>query len=191
MPAVANAVKRLLHNPLRRTPRAAEAYFQILATEPLPAGAAAEGISRSPALFCSAVLLLLAACSPGGGSPGPAMAALPASVEATCEDAPPLRQQSADAARQAAESRGDQSRIVHHARANFLASLAVLAELRCSVTAAEADGALDDALRAASSAAETPSFYEQAHRWSDANAHATRAIDLLVRQLPPPEPPRP
>jgi hypothetical protein len=34
MPALATAVKRLLQNPLRRTPRAAEAYFQILATEP-------------------------------------------------------------------------------------------------------------------------------------------------------------
>jgi hypothetical protein len=137
------------------------------------------------AVSCTAALLLLTACEGGSGAATTTAARLPAEVAAACADAPQLRQQASDELRQASAERGDQARIVRGARANFLASLAVFAELRCVTGHTADDHALDAALQAARSAETAGSFYEQANRWADANFEATSAVELLVQRLLP------
>jgi len=139
---------------------------------------------RMPVVLCSAVVLLLTACDAGSEAATTAAPVLAATPSAACSDAPELRQRATDERRQVAAARGDQARIVAGSRVNFHASLAVIAELRCSVTFAEADQALEVAFQAARDAEASASFYQQASDWGEANLAATRAIDMLVRRLP-------
>jgi len=97
-----------------------------------------------------------------------------------------LRQRAVDDRRQSDELRSDHERIYVGNRAGFFASLAIIADLKCKVTPAEADEALKPAFEAARKAEDTSSMYEMAFRWGEADFMATQVIALLVQQLPAP-----
>lgn len=82
--------------------------------------------------------------------------------------------------------KSDQERMYTGNRANYFASLAVVAELKCRITLAEADEALKPAFEAARKAEAASSTYERGFRWSEADFIATRVIALLIQQLPAP-----
>jgi hypothetical protein len=109
---------------------------------------------------------------------------VPAAVN--CTDAPQLRQRALDDRRLSGQSSSDQDKINVGNRARFLASLAIVAELKCKVTLAAADDALQPALDAARKAQETPSFYERTVLWGEADFMATQVVAMLVQQLPAP-----
>jgi hypothetical protein len=81
---------------------------------------------------------------------------------------------------------GDRARIIQGNRANFLASLAVVAEFRCKAGGGEVNALLEKALEIGRVAETTTSEYEAASRWTDADLVAAEAIALLVSQLPAP-----
>lgn len=110
----------------------------------------------------------------------------PAPTAVSCTDAPQLRQRAIDDRRQRAELDSDHERIYIGNRANFFASLAIVADLKCKVTLAEVDEALKPAFEAARKAEATRSMYERALSWGEADFIATQVIALLVRQLPGP-----
>jgi len=109
---------------------------------------------------------------------------LPATVN--CADASTLRADAADARRYIAEQAGDRAQIIRGNRAKFLASLAVVAELRCKVSAGEVEALLEKALEVARVAETTRSEYEAAREWTEADLVAAEALALLVSQLPAP-----
>ena len=131
------------------------------------------------------ILMLSTACSGGttGSSDLARAAAVPMAV--SCDDAAQLRQQAADDRRHSEESRSDQSRVAIGNRANFFASLAIVAELKCKVTLVEADEALTRVLDTAREAEAARSFYEGAHGWGEAEFEVTRVISMLIQQLGP------
>lgn len=139
---------------------------------------------RMRLVLAPAAGLLLAACTSGGQSENTGGMAIVASDTVACADAPQLRQRAADERRRMLETSADQTRLVLAGRANFLASLAVVADLHCATTDQDATEALQTALRTARSAEGTPGFYAQAMQWAEANFAATRAIENLVQRRP-------
>jgi hypothetical protein len=113
-----------------------------------------------------------------------ASSGIPAAV--TCGNASQLRQRAANDRSRVGESRSDHERISVGSRANFLATLAVIADLKCKVTDAQADDAIKPALEAARRAEETDSVYEKTRGFNDAGFAAMRAIALLTERLPAP-----
>ncbi len=99
---------------------------------------------------------------------------MPTSVH--CADAAPLRQRATDDRRQSEGATSDQVKVTVGNRANFFASLAVIADLECKVTLVEADEVLRSAFDAARKAEAASNFYEAAHRWGEANFMATRPV---------------
>lgn len=139
-------------------------------------------------LIAAATLVALGACTEGGELASDASPALPEPAAVRCAEAPQLRQFALNQRRAIAELRSDQQRIYAGQRANFVASLAIIAELNCESARAEADSALQEAFQAAREAEANPgSFYSSASRWADANYFASQVIVLLMQ--PPPEPP--
>jgi len=138
---------------------------------------------RIQALLAAAALLTVTGC--GGDSSVATESAsagvIPAAV--SCGDAPALRQRAADDRRRIAESRSDQERISVGSRANLLASLAVIADLKCKVTLAEADEALKPALEAARKAAATKSVYEKTRGFNEASFAATGVVEALLARI--------
>lgn len=112
------------------------------------------------------------------------MSSAPTAV--ACADAPQLRQRSREYRRLGDDVASDQRTITIGERANFFASLAIIADLMCMITLAEADEALELALQAAREAQNAPNFYNTAVNWGRANFAAAQVIDLLVRSLPAP-----
>jgi len=110
----------------------------------------------------------------------------PAPTAVDCADAPQLRQRALDARRQSVETTSDQEQIVAGNRATFYASLAIIADLKCKVTLAEADEALKPAFDAARKAEATRSFYEEAVHWGEAGFIATEVVPMLMKQLSAP-----
>ncbi len=108
--------------------------------------------------------------------------AIPAAVN--CGNAAQLRERAASDRTRVGQSRSDHERISVGSRANFLATLAVVADLKCKVTHAEADEALRPALEAARKAEESDSVYEKTNGFNDASFMATRAAALLTERLP-------
>lgn len=100
-----------------------------------------------------------------------------------CGNAAPLRQLAANDRSRVGQSRSDHERIWVGSRANFRATLAVIADLKCRVTHAEADDALKPAFEAARKAEATDSAYEKTRRFNEANFAATRAVELLTERL--------
>jgi hypothetical protein len=100
-----------------------------------------------------------------------------------CADVSDLRQRALADRRQREETRSDQERIVAGSRATFFASLATIADLKCKVTLAEADGALKPALDAARQAQASDSFYERAALWGEANYLAAQVVAMLTKPL--------
>lgn len=137
-------------------------------------------------LLISAALVGTVGCAAGEATVANS-ASLPARVE--CADAPTLRIQAAEARRQMAEQTGDRARIIRGNRANFLASLVVVAELKCRTDGAAVNELLEQALEIGRVAEATRSEYEAASRWTEADLVAAEAIALLVSQLPA-SPPR-
>lgn len=140
---------------------------------------------RVPVLSVApAVLVTLAACGsdPSLARPAPAPAAV------SCLDAPQLRQRGNDDRRHSVERKSDQEKIYIGNRANFYASLAIIADLKCKVPLAGVDDALKPALEAARKAETTRSLYEMAQRWGEAAFIAAQVVALQVQQLPAPPP---
>lgn len=125
-------------------------------------------------------LVTLAACSHVGATP-PA-STIPAGV--SCADAPQLRQRAADDRLKSEASRSDHEKIVVGSRAGFFAALALVADLKCKVTLAATDEALEKAFEAARQAEATRSMYARAQKWSEAAYITTEASAILIRQLP-------
>jgi hypothetical protein len=98
-------------------------------------------------------------------------------------DAPQLRQRAAEDRRRVDQSRSDHERISAGSRANFLATLAVIADLKCRVPHAEAEEVLKLALAAARKAGATDSVYEKTRGFNEATFAATRAVELLTERL--------
>jgi hypothetical protein len=95
----------------------------------------------------------LTACARQHVSAHSAASLLPPATAVGCTDAPQLRQRALDDRRQSADLKSDQEKADTANRANFFASLATIAALKCKVTAVEADEALIRALDAAQKAA--------------------------------------
>jgi hypothetical protein len=132
-----------------------------------------------------AALLATTACEQGGSAssrPSPAPTAV------ACADAPELRQRALDDRRRREQTNSDQERIVTSSRATFYSSLAIIADLKCKVTLAEADDALRPAFEAARKAEATDSFYERAVHWSDAGFIVTQVVPMLMKPLNAPPP---
>ena len=110
----------------------------------------------------------------------------PAPIAVACADASQLRQRALEDRRRRDETTSDQEKIVAGNRAIFYASLAIIADLKCQVTLAEADEALKPAFEAARKAEATHSFYERAVHWGEAGFVATQVVSMLMKQLPPP-----
>ncbi len=111
------------------------------------------------------------------GSPGP--------TAVTCADGPQLRQRADDERLQISEMASDQGKIIGGSRASFYMSLAIIADLKCKDTSADADAntALSVALSAARDAEGAGTFYETALHWIEAGIAANQAIAALIGQL--------
>jgi hypothetical protein len=131
-----------------------------------------------------AAVIAAVACETANGSGSAGARSAPAPSAVNCADAPQLRQRALDDRRRLAETNSDQERIVAGNRATFYVSLATIADLKCTVTLAQADEALKPALAAAAKAQETHSFYERAVYWSEASYLASQVVPMLVKQLP-------
>jgi hypothetical protein len=140
---------------------------------------------RRRARLITAALLVLVACEAGDDSTSDIDASLPL-TSVVCTDAPQLRQWSRDYRSQSDDVASDQRTITIGERANFFASLAIIADLKCRTTVVEADEALASALEAARKAQDAPNFYTTAVSWGRANFAAAQVIDLLVQNLPAP-----
>ena len=136
---------------------------------------------RTRMLFPAAALIALAACE-GPRVVAESAGALPTAVN--CGDATQIRQRAADDRRRVEESRSDHERISIGSRANFLASLAVIADLKCKVSSPEVDEMLKPALEAARSAEANASVYEKTRGFARADFTAHQVIDLLIQQMP-------
>jgi hypothetical protein len=100
-----------------------------------------------------------------------------------CGDAPQLREHAGNDRRRVDQSRSDHERISIGSRANFMASLAVIADLKCKVTLAEAADTLEAALESARKAEGNTSVYEKTRGFADADFQAHRLIEQLVQRL--------
>lgn len=132
-----------------------------------------------------AVLAAVSACDGGGEAPSHSPAVPQPPIAVGCADAPEFMRTAADERRASGESRSDQERIVLGNRADFFASLGIIAELRCSVQSDRADGPLMMALEAAQQAESESGFYASAFGWTDANFLASQVIALLIREMRP------
>jgi len=128
-------------------------------------------------------VMSLAACESTNEIASASARSVPAPTAVNCGDAPQLKQRALDDRRQSDETNSDQEKIVTRNRAVFYASLAIIADLKCRVTLAEADDALKPAFDAARKAEATRSFYERAEHWGEAGFVATQAIPMLLQQL--------
>ena len=126
-----------------------------------------------------ATLIPIGACARTGANARPT--SVPAAVN--CADASQLRQRAVEDRRTTETSKSDHERIVAGNRAGFFASLATIADLKCKVTAGEADEALKPAFEAARKAEVSRSTYERAQRWSEATYILTGVIGLQIQQL--------
>jgi hypothetical protein len=104
-----------------------------------------------------------------------------------CEDARDLSNRATEDRRRVDESHSDHERIVVGSRSNFLASLAVVASLRCKVTMPEVDEAVEGALSAARGAAAASGVYEKTRGFNDATFHATRVAELMTARIASPK----
>jgi hypothetical protein len=138
-------------------------------------------------LFALVVLTSIAGCDGNGTqvdvSLGIAESPSSALTAVNCGDAPQLRQRAAEDRRRVDQSRSDHERISAGSRANFLATLAVIADLMCRVTHAEAEEVLKPALEAARKAEATDSVYEKTRGFNEATFAATRVVELLTERL--------
>jgi hypothetical protein len=145
-----------------------------------------EGLMRSAGLFVAATLATVIGC--GGdynlASDSRGTAPLPASVK--CQDAAQLRDRATRDRRSSSERSSDQEKIDLASRARFVATLAIIADLRCKVPLAETDEILRRALDAAREAEDTGGFYARTLKWQEASLIADEAVDLMISQIPDP-----
>ena len=118
--------------------------------------------------------------SPGAAESPVESARVPEKV--SCTDAPALRDRASEDRRQVDAVRSDHQKIVLGNRANFFASLSVIADFTCRATLQGLDARLKPAFAAASRADESKSAYEKARKWSEANFIATEVIAAFVLQ---------
>lgn len=143
---------------------------------------------RLSAVFLAlAGLVAISACD-GTKASDDARRPSPAPTAVNCGDAAQLEQRALDDRRRRDETSSDQEKIVAGNRGTFYASLAIVADLKCRVTLAEADEALKPAFDAARKAEATRSFYERAVLWSEAGLIVTQVVPMLMKRLPVPPP---
>jgi hypothetical protein len=130
-----------------------------------------------------AVLFAITACDGGNEASTAKTPLAPTPTAVSCGDAPQLRQRAADERRRSDEVKSDQEKITLGTRASYLASLAIVADLKCRVTSSEADEAVKPAFEAARKAEAASSFYERAVRWGEADYIATEVVAILIQQL--------
>jgi hypothetical protein len=131
-------------------------------------------------------LVAIAACDAANKGGSDSARPSPAPTAVNCADAPHLRERALDDRRRSDKTNSNQEKIVTGSRATFYASLAIIADLKCKVTLAEADEALKPAFEAARKAEATRSFYERALQWGEAGFIATQVVPMLMKQLPAP-----
>ncbi len=131
-----------------------------------------------------ATLVLVAACSSDSSASSGTSPSMAVPTEVRCEDAAELTRHAANERDRASTYSSDQARLSTANGANFLASLGLVARLKCKVGASDGDAALQAALETARSAAAAGSFYEASRLWNDAIFHAAQAISALIEQLP-------
>ena len=131
-----------------------------------------------------AVLVPCLACSDRNKVTGGSVGRFSVPTAVNCADAPMLTQRAAEDRHGMGDVRSDQEKLLIGSRANFVAALALLAELKCRVVPRDADDALKPALEAARMADATDGFYEKAHWWSEAGFIATQVVRGLIQQLP-------
>lgn len=102
-----------------------------------------------------------------------------------CGDAQQLNERARDDRRRVLASSSDQERVSVGNRANFFASMATVADLKCRVTSTWVDEALKPALEAARKAETASSFYQRTIQWQEANFVVTQVTSTLVQQFPP------
>jgi hypothetical protein len=117
------------------------------------------------------------------GVPDPPVVSSGVPAKVSCADAQGLRQHATDDRRQVDAVRSDHQKIVLGSRANFFASLAVIADFTCRATLPGLDARLKPAFEAARRADETKSAYEKARKWSEADFIATEVITAFVQQM--------
>ena len=138
-------------------------------------------------LFASVALVAVIACGTSGkGAEARDQGASVVPSSVSCADAARLTQHATDDRREIGKSSSDHERIYLGNRANFFASLAIVADLTCKTTQAPAEETIALALAAAREAAASSSMYERAQKWNEAGSRATHAIALLIQQLPAP-----
>lgn len=133
-------------------------------------------------VLISSIMIGAVGCAPAGEATGASPAPLPTAVN--CTDASRLKVDASGARRHIAVQTGDRAKIISGNRAKFIASLAVIAELRCKTSAREVDGLLQKALEIGRAAEANRSEYEAARGWTEADLLAAEAIALLISQLP-------
>jgi hypothetical protein len=101
-----------------------------------------------------------------------------------CADALQLRERAATDRRHSIEEKSDHARIQIGDRASYLASLAIVADLKCKRPLAVADDALRPAFEAARKAEAANSIYEMAFWWREANFAAMTVISQIIQDLP-------
>ena len=136
---------------------------------------------RLPILVSGLAAVL--ACNGGTADDSDSPFRIPAAI--VCADNATLRQQAAEDRRRSEAATSDQQKILLGSRANFVASLGLIAELNCRGIRA-ADDALKSVLDAARSADSAKSFYQRARQWSEAGFLATQLVQTLLQQLPSP-----
>lgn len=133
-------------------------------------------------LLSLAVLGGLTACEPARNDSFKSASAMPAAV--SCQDAPQLRQRSADDRHTGESTKSAQEKIIANGRASYFAGLATVADLMCKAPAAQTGPTLTQAFAAIQRAEETKSFYEKAVALSEANLRVTETIAALLQQMP-------
>lgn len=140
---------------------------------------------RPPYPIVAAIFLTLPSCTAQieGADAGITPVEVPPTV--VCSDTASLRQRAADDDQRVHNSPSDQAKIVLAGRANFFASLAVVAELTCrNPIDAESGGSLQAALQVAREAEAGSTFYGRAAKWSEAISTVIRVIAIQVAHPP-------
>ena len=139
-----------------------------------------------PVVLLCFSLATLAACSGASDVPTSVPAAIRIPDTVQCADASGLRDRVAGERESVGALTSDQDKVDAGSRANFLASLATIADLRCRVQTADAgsDELIARALDAGRTASETAGFYERNVRWSEATLLAQDAITHLLALVP-------
>ena len=142
---------------------------------------------RSVGVFVAAALATLIGCGGDYNVADDSRSAAPLPAAVNCEDAAQLRDRATEDRRSSSARSSDQEKVDLASRAQFIAALATIADLRCKVSPADADDEiLRRALDAARDAESTGSFYARTLKWQEAGLIADEAVGVMIKRLPNP-----